>query len=371
MVLSGGGARAAYQAGVLDAIAGMRASGGGSNPFSIVCGTSAGGINAAAVAAGARDFGLATQMLVRIWSQLHVQAIYRADSLHLVATAARLVASALPGFRHRRPASLLDNAPLGELLTREIRFSEVGDAIAAGQLDALTVTASSYTTGLSVSFCSARDDLPMWERAQRIGIRTVIGVEHLMASAAIPFVFAPHAIDDEYFGDGAIRQVAPTAPALHLGANRILVIGAARSGVNPGLKGDGQAPSLAQVGSHVLASIFTDALGTDLEKVRLVNTAARQIPGPQLAQSPAPMWEVELCVLTPSVPLEEIAFEHVGELPRALRIMLSGVGGTQSRGSGFLSYLLFEPAYTNALIELGRRDALAKRDELEALLVDL
>lgn len=371
VVLSGGGARAAYQAGVLEAIAKMRASGGGSNPFSIVSGTSAGAINAAAIAAGAQDFGRATEGLARIWSSLHVGDIYRADTLHLFATGARFLAAAIPGLRHRRPASLLDNAPLARLLERVIRFPDVRKVIAAGQLDALTVTASSYTTGMSVSFCAARAGLSPWERAQRVGVHADIGVEHLMASSAIPFVFPPQPIGDEYFGDGAVRQVAPTSPALHMGANRILVIGAARGSVSPAAKANGQAPSLAQVGGHVLSSIFTDALGTDLEKVQLVNAAARQIPGPQLAQSPVPLWEVELCVMTPSIPLEDLALDHVASLPRTLRGLISGVGGTHSRGAGFLSYLLFEEGYTTALIDLGRRDAEARRDELEAILADL
>src|SRR5207253_469044 len=158
---------------------------------------------------------------------------------------------------------------------------------------------------MSVSFCAAADDLPLWTRSQRIGVGTEIRAPHLLASSAIPFIFAPVRIGNEYFGDGAMQQLAPTAPALHLGADRILVIGAARAGEGaPAELGQAAGdrtfapPSLAQIGSHVLASIFTDALGTDLEKVRLINIATRQIPRERLASSPMPLREIDLLVIT-------------------------------------------------------------------------
>ncbi|HVO89257.1 MAG TPA: patatin-like phospholipase family protein [Casimicrobiaceae bacterium] len=368
LVLSGGGARAAYQAGVLYALA-ARQQGSTRSPFAIVCGTSAGAINAAAMAAGASRFALAAGRLRQLWSQLHVDAIYRADAVHLLGNAGRFLTSLVPGLASRRPVSLLDNRPLGKLLAREIPFSAIRTAIAQGDLDALTITAASYTSGMSVSFCAVNDQTVLWERAQRIGVRAQIGVPHLLASSAIPFVFAPVALDGEYFGDGAVRQVAPTAPALHLGADRILVIGAARSSLRPPTH-EAEPPTLAQVGSHVLASIFTDALGTDLEKVRLINSAVRQIPAERLAQSPVPLRNVDLLVITPSVELESIAHEHVTELPGSLRAMLRMVGATGEGGAGLLSYLLFEPGFIRRLIELGLSDAHAKGAELDQFLSD-
>jgi NTE family protein len=226
----------------------------------------------------------------------------------------------------------------------------------------------SYRSGLSVTFCQARPDVELWVRSQRVGIRTAIGVPHLLASSAIPFVFPPASIDGEFFGDGTVRQVAPTSPALHLGAERILVVGAARSSVRPDAPRNPHPPSMAQIGGQVLASIFTDALGTDLEKVRLVNTAVRQIPQERLAASPVPLRDVGLATVTPSVVLEDIALDHVAELPRTIRTLLGGVGGTHPGGAGLLSYLLFAPGFCNALIGLGREDANAKRAEIEALL---
>ena len=367
LILSGGGARAAYQAGVARAISEMLPD-GTTSPFRIVCGTSAGAINAAALAAGARHFRSASTMLCETWAKLSVGDIYRADGAHLAQTLWRWARSMFPGGNPERALALLDNAPLATLLARTIHFPSIQHCIDAGALDALTITASSYRTGKSVSFCMGAPGLELWERSQRIGIRAEIGVPHLLASSAIPFVFPPTRIGDEYFGDGAMSQMSPTAPALHLGADRILVVGAARSGAHASETAN--PPSLAQIGSQVLSSVFTDALGTDLEKVRLVNIAVRQIGPERLASSPMPLRDIMLLVLTPSVPLETLAGEFRHRLPRSLRVALGGIGATRSGGEGLLSYLLFDAGFCSALIELGYRDARDKRDELSAFLSD-
>ena len=367
MILSGGGARAAYQAGVARAIAEMVPAGSPS-PFTIICGTSAGAINAASLAAGARDFRRAATTLCGLWSKLKVGDIYRADAAHLLRAGWHVVRSVLPRADRKRIVGLLDNTPLAELLGRELPFSAIDHSIAAGALEALTITASSYQTGMSVSFCMGGSGMELWERSQRIGVRAAIGVPHLLASSAIPFVFPPTLIGTEYFGDGAMRQMAPTAPALHLGADRILVVGAARTGTRTAPGESLDPPSLAQIGSHVLASIFTDALGTDLEKVRLVNIAVRQIEPGRLASSPMPLRDIAMLVLTPSVPLENLAHDYRDGLPPSLRFALRGIGGTRAGGEGLLSYLLFDSGFCTALIDLGHRDALAKRAELEKLL---
>lgn len=367
LVLSGGGARAAYQAGVLQAIA-ERVPADAPSPFRIICGTSSGAINAAFLAAGARRFGETAERLRRLWSSLHVRDVYRPEPTRLARMAARWIASLLPGLRNQRPASLLDNSPLAALLARHIRFEEIQAAIDAGVLEALAVTALGYRTGLSVTFCEASPEVPMWVRSQRVGVPARIGVPHLMASSAIPFVFPPAVVDGEYYGDGAVRQVAPTSPALHLGADRILVVGVARSSVRHVPAQAGAAPTTAHVGSAVLSSIFTDALGTDLEKVRLINAAVRQIEPATLARSPVPLRDVGLLVVTPSEALEDVAVRYLEEMPRALRILLRGVGGHGGGGAGLLSYLLFEPGFCGALGEMGLRDGRSRGGEIEAFL---
>ena len=367
LILSGGGARAAYQAGVARAISEFVPAGTPS-PFAIICGTSAGAINAASLAAGARDFRLAANTLCSLWAKLRVGDIYRADALHMLQTAWHVVRSVLPRADRKRIVGLLDNTPLAQLLERELHFPSIGESIAAGALEALTITAASYQSGMSVSFCMGGPTLEMWERSQRIGVRAEIGVAHLLASSAIPFVFPPTPIGGEYFGDGAMRQMAPTAPALHLGADRILVVGAARTGTRTAPGNSTDPPSLAQIGGQVLASIFTDALGTDLEKVRLVNIAVRQIEPSRLASSPMPLRDIAMLVMTPSVPLETLAHDYRDGLPPSLRFALRGIGGTRAGGEGLLSYLLFDSGFCSALIDLGYRDAQAMRAELEALL---
>jgi NTE family protein len=367
IVLSGGGARAAYQAGVLRAIAEWLPA-GTPLPFTIVTGTSAGAINAAAIGAGAKDFGMATVRLCELWTSLRARNVYRTDAARLAGSGLRWLISFVPAWRHRRPASLLDNAPLGHFLRRAVPFAAVQAALDSGALDALAITAMSYRSGMSVTFCQARSHVELWQRAQRIGVPSTLDVRHLLASSAIPFVFPPTAIEGEYFGDGTVRQVAPTSPALHLGADRILVIGAGRSTVRPDAPVTGKPPTMAQIGGQVLASIFTDSLGTDLEKVRLVNTAVRQIPHDILVASPVPLRDVELCTVTPSVVLEDIAIDYADELPWTIRALLRAVGGMQRGSAGLLSYLLFAPGFCSALIALGRADANAKRADIEKLM---
>ncbi len=369
LILSGGGARAAYQAGALKAIAEIIPP-GVKNPFRIICGTSAGAINAAALAAGAHDLLGSSEALCRVWGGLNIARVYRAETWPLLRTGGRWLAAFLTSRPAQRPIALLDVSPLRELLAQAIPWSAVRTNIEVGAIDALAITASSYDSGLSVSFCMGAPELEMWERAQRIGVRTSIGIDHLMASSAIPLLFPPVKIGEEYFGDGAIHQVAPTAPALHLGADRILVIGANRARRHRVSRQEGNGPSLAQIGGHVLASIFTDALGTDLEKVRLVNTAVRQIPADDLPNSPMPLRDVGLCVLAPSVSLQALAMEHHGRLPRSLRMIVGRAGGSDESGAALLSYLLFDAAYCRALINLGYRDAMAAKKDLFAFLRD-
>lgn len=370
LILTGGGARVAYQVGVLRAVAELLPPKSPS-PFRIVCGTSAGAINATAVAAASDDFKSAVASLEAIWSRLVVSDIYRADFIYFAQRSGRWLLSFLPMVNRNASRALLDNSPLAALLRREIDFAALRRRIGERSLDALAITASNYRTGMSVTFCTAADDLPMWQRSQRVGIVAEIGVPHLLASSAIPFVFAPVRIGDDYFGDGAMRQLAPTAPALHLGAKRILVVGATRSGGDPSrgrpdvaAKGRTRPPSAAHVGSHALASIFADALGTDLERVQLVNVAARLIPTERLASSPMPLRDVEVMVITPSQSLESLALEHLDTLPPTLRMVLGRIGGTRAEGAGLLSYLLFEGRYCQALIALGYRDAQERKAEL-------
>ncbi|MCB1955562.1 MAG: patatin-like phospholipase family protein [Rhodocyclaceae bacterium] len=367
LVLTGGGARAAYQVGVLNAIRDIRGR-GGPNPFPILCGTSAGAVNAAALAVFCDNFDAAVRKLSWIWRNFSVGQVYRADGLSILASGLRWGSALLLGWLFRQsPASLLDNDPLRQLLTGALDFDAIERNIARGHLHALSVTASGYATGESLSFFQAVDDMPAWRRTQRVGVRSRITVEHLLASSAIPFVFPAIKIHREFFGDGSMRQLAPVSPAIHLGADRILVIGAGRAGLEPRQRTD-RYPSPAQIAGHALSSIFLDSLEVDLERLQRINDTVGSMNPAQRSALGIRLKPIETLVISPSRKLESIAARYRHTLPPVLRSVMHGVGATRRNGSTILSYLLFESGYTRALMELGYRDAMERRAELAAFL---
>ena len=381
LLLTGGGARAAYQVGVLEAIADLRHACGAShepNPFPIITGTSAGAINAAALACGADNFDRAVRRIARVWRQFHAGQVYGADSLSVLRSGARWltllsVGWALARWSRMRPRSLLDNAPLARLLVKMVPLVRLPALIRKGHLKGLAVTASSYSSGEHVTFFETAEPVPAWVRSQRRAVRDRITHEHLLASSAIPFIFPAQgiAVDDrqEYFGDGSMRQSAPIAPAIHLGAERILVIGAGRLHEPQGeaaLDPTPTYPSLAQIAGHALSNIFLDALAVDVERVQRINQTLALIPRENLAHSA--LRPIKLLVIAPSQRLDAVAARHVGCLPAPVRTMLRAMGVTSDmadvRGAALASYLLFEAAFTQELMALGRADTLAMRTEV-------
>lgn len=370
LIMTGGGARAAYQVGVLRALSELLPPHVRS-PFSIICGTSAGAINAAVLAADAGNFRRAVRRLMTVWKNFHVHHVYRADPVGAARNSLRWIFTVLTGGAFaRRPVSLLDNSPLVDLVKRDLDFSAIERGIERGDLDAFSVTCSGYTSGQSVTFFQGRPELQSWKRARRIGIATPITLEHVIASSALPFIFPPMHINREYFGDGSMRQIAPVSPALHLGANRLLVIGVGRQLQERPLeraKIDSH-PSLAQIAGHALNSIFLDSLESDLERLQRINRTIEMIPAEVLDRAAYPLQHVDFRLLSPSVELERIAIHHAHALPRTIRILLSTVGAMRQSGSNLLSYLLFEKSYCRALIQLGYQDTMARKDDLLAFL---
>lgn len=368
LILTGGGARAAYQVGVLLAIARLSRQ-RRHNPFPILCGTSAGAINAAGLACLADNFGKSVAILARLWRNMEAGRIYRADALGIGISGARwLKALALGWLIGEPPRSLLDNTPLRELLAKQLDFSGIERAIASGALHALSISASGYETGESISFFQAHPSAKPWNRVQRMGIRSTIGIEHLLASSAIPFVFPATRIHREYFGDGSMRQTAPISPAIHLGAERVLVIGAGRASEYRARQASESYPSLAQIAGHALSSIFLDGLAADIERMQGINRLLDATPKASDSPSESSLRQIRTLVIAPSQRLDRIAAEHAASLPWPVRYLLTGIGAMNRRGGALTSYLLFEKAYTRTLIDLGYADSMARAEEIGSFL---
>jgi len=387
LVLMGGGARTAYQAGVLQALAALIKSPAGKAdafPFQVLVGTSAGALNATYLASRAIDGLAALSGLGAFWHGLHSHLVYHLPDTPMAqfsrwATALGVTLSA------RKQGAALDSMPLVDTLHRRISLDNIDLALTRGDLKALAVTASSYTTGVHWTFCQTHQlqSATAWNRPGRRAELQDITIEHLMASSAIPFLFpaTPLWVDGnmEYFGDGSMRQSSPLSPAVHLGANKILAIGVGqpqRSSME--LSGSSlqasaaskHRPSLGNIAGHAMASVFNDTLMADVEQVQRVNQSIQQLKnhlsehhGLSVAQS-LPFREVEVLAMQPSESLDALAQAHVHELPRPVRRVLEGLGALKGSGAGLASYLLFEPGFLRALIALGARDVAMRKEQL-------
>jgi NTE family protein len=362
LIMSGGGARAAYQVGVLRAIAGMLPQ-RSHNPFRIICGTSAGAINAASLASNVDRFDRAVSRLVHTWGNLHVNQVYRADLLGTARIVSRCFGALLAGgLRRPQPISLLDCTPLANLLGRTIDFERIRHTIAAGHLSAVCITASSYTSGNSISFFRGDGSHEPWRRARRVGRPADIRLAHVLASCALPFAFPVVRIDGEHLGDGSMHQLAPISPALHLGAQRVLVIGVGSASPKEREAREADAwPSLAQIAGHMLDAIFIDTLDMDLERLQRINRTLASIPEDIKRQQETGLRTIETLVIRPSEPVDEIAAAHAAELPRVMRLLMRRIGVLEPDGARVLSYLLFERGYCRHLMTLGVSDAMAQR----------
>ncbi|HEY7904346.1 MAG TPA: patatin-like phospholipase family protein [Casimicrobiaceae bacterium] len=372
LILSGGGARAAYQVGTLRAIAhmvGRRKA----TPFPVICGTSAGAINAAMLAAHADDFRRGVARLLRLWRKLRISDVYYSDMPSLSRLGLRWLASVVTGRNVRTEAlSMLDNAPLRKLLEREVDFGVIGKRTRDGHLTALTINATSYRSGQSVTFVQGNGQAHTWERVRRHAELTAIGVDHLMASVAIPFIFPAARIGDDYFMDGSVRQIAPLAPALHLGAGRLFVLAVGHFFGGPQKarldNGAPPYPSFATTASHALSSVFLDNLAADLERLVAVNRMIDRMAAADAISAGADVGHVDALLMAPTIDLGARALDYVALLPPGVRALLRGLGAMQEGGSTMMSYLMFDRDYCRLLIRQGFADAMARRTEIEGFL---
>jgi NTE family protein len=366
LVLQGGGARAAYQVGVLKAIAEVLGQ-PKQNPFPIIVGTSAGGINAAVLASHADNFARGVTTLEHMWHNIAPNQVYRSDVVGVVSCSTRWLISFFFGaLSKNRRVSLFDNSPLQKTLTTVTNPVAIQSHLDAGLLTAVAVNASGYTSGQNCTFFQAQPQIEGWKRSQRVGIRVKeLLPQHLMASAAIPFAFPAIKINREFFGDGSIRQTAPISPALHLGASRIYVIGTAKLIKDFPSRSRSEAyPSLAQIAGHAMSSIFLDSLATDLELLHRVNSTVGLVDTEKLKTAGVALKQVDVMVSCPNEPLEASAHRHVVYLPAPIRFLMRSIGAMRKGGAALASYLLFDPHYCRALIEMGYQETIQRRDEL-------
>lgn len=364
LVLSGGGARGAYQVGVLKAIAEILPK-SATSPFQIVCGTSSGAINAAKVATEADNFSQAVVGLEKIWANLSSDQIHQVGYFDILRSSTKIILSFFhSGIARGKPLSLFNNRPLFSLLKRNIDISRLDNMIQKGHIHALSISALGYTSGQNISFFQGHDSLEFWKRSRRIGAKTILEHKHLMASSALPAIFPAVHINREYFGDGALRQSAPMSAALHLGADKLLVIGVSGSAesIDERLV-TLHSPSIAQVLGNLLNSAFIDSLEEDVQMLERFNRLSAYITPQQ--QQELHVRPVELLVIKPKVKFEELAMNFTHELPKSMRFLLSMIGANKrGGGSSLASYILFEREYCKALIQSGYDDAMSQAEEI-------
>ena len=364
LVLSGGGARGAYQVGVLKAIAELLPR-SKVNPFQIVCGTSSGAINAAKVATEADDFHNAVKDLEDIWSNLTSNQIHQVGYLDIFKSILKILMSFFhSGIAKGQSLSVFNNQPLHNLLKRNIDIARLDRMINQAHIHALSISALGYSSGQNINFFQGHESLQFWRRSRRIGAKTILEHKHLMASLALPALFPSVLINREYFGDGALRQSAPLSAALHLGADKLLVIGVSSSAetIDERTLTD-HSPTIAQVLGNLLNSAFIDSLEEDVQMLKRFNSLAKYITPEQ--QKELKIRPVELLVIKPKVKFDQVAADFAHELPKSMRFLLSMIGANKKGGgSSLASYILFEKEYCQALIHSGYQDAMAQAEEI-------
>ena len=366
LVLSGGGARAAYQAGVLRGLVDLGVTPVGRSVFDVLVGASAGAINAGALAAFADRFGEGVDGLERVWGAITAEHVFRTDLRSLGEIGFKWVRDLSFGgvLRSTSPKSLLDTAPLRDLLAAHIRFDSIAENVERGALGALAILATNLYTADGVIFVQGRPDIALWRRRRWSIERACIGVDHLMASGAIPIFFPTVEIDGRHFGDGSVRNTAPLSPAINLGADRIVAIGVSHGHApeTPDSARHVGPPTVAQVAASLLDAVLLDAIEVDVEHSARVNCGVVAVPRDD---GTLPLRWIDVLWLAPSRSIGTIAAEHAHRIPTVVRYLMRGLGDDESTIE-LASYLLFDATFCTCLMELGRADVAARADAIRA-----
>jgi NTE family protein len=373
LLMTGGGARGAYQAGVLKRIGEIKRIQTRGNPFPIIGGSSAGAINGSALAVGSDDLSTATRVIAQLWSDLRPSDVFRCDLLtqahNSITWILDLSFGGILGGGNAR--SLLDASPLRHFLGRHLDCERIQANIKQGYLYALAISATNYHSGRSYLFIQGKKGHPMWNRSRRVTLSTKITIEHICASAAIPFIFQPVRLQTAqgtaFFGDGCVRLHQPLSPIIHLGAQKIVAIGVRGESVeHQEESADERGPSLAEVMGVLFNVIFLDHLTTDIEHLERLNglLASRKINQAGIEESEK-VRPLKSLLLAPSVDLSQVAEHHQKDMPYLIQYFVNSLGRDAASCADLMSYLLFESKYTNALIDIGYRDACKRADEIE------
>jgi NTE family protein len=369
LVLSGGGARGAYQVGVLAAVAEICKELSIDNPFEIYTGVSAGAINACAITSHPGNFTAGCESLREIWSALKSQDVFASDPLSLTGVAMHWLMDLSSGGMKRTPGkSLLNTSPLRDLISKHCPFENIQKKIDSGLIRGVGISALDFHSSSTVTFIQGVTEIELWERVRRQATRSQINVDHVMASSAIPVLFPPIAVDSRYFGDGSIRNFSPCGPAIYMGAERLLAIGVRRREevcyscheVAPA-----EMPSVARVASVLLHALMSDGIEFDIERIERINLALTKIRTSE--RKSLSVRPIDALWISPSKDFSEIASQHAHELPRMIRYLLRGLGGLEESAE-LSSFLLFEKSYVETLMDIGYNDGLKARTELTQLL---
>ncbi len=367
LVLPGGGARNAYQVGVLRAVADILPP-ENDNPFPVITGTSSGALNATLLATTAGEYRNGVERMTGIWENFESSKVFYSDPASALRSAARWGLTMLSGgYIGSNPRSVLNNQPLREFMESHFRLARIQQAIDRGDLRALGITSSGYDTGMSTCYFQGEESVQPWRRARRCGVPAEIRIDHLMASSAIPLIFPSVKVNGEFHGDGTMRETAPLSPALHLGANRLLIIGI-QDKIDVAEDGP-KYPSVGQIAGYVLDTLFMDSLNADIERLNRINLTIAETRNQRVELESSTLKPIEFLVISPSIDLSEIVEKHIDSTPASVRALLRGMGALNREGRPLISYLLFEGAFCKELIELGYQDGMRHRDSIVQLLM--